>query len=726
MPARRLSATFALLLAAELATAQTGPQLVTVFPPGAKAGTPVEVTVTGVGLDGDEKLVFGDKSLTAERVGTATVDPKAPKGGMATSSVKFKVAAKEAGNYDVRVACKAGVSNPRTFSVGTLPEANEAEPNNDVGQAQKIELDTTVNGTISAPTDVDYVTFRAKAGQNVVVSCLSTGIDSKLSADLLVATPDGRRIAENRGYRGGDAVLDFKAPADGEYLVRVSQFAYSTGGADHFYRLTVSTAPWVDAVWPPFREADKTVFGRNLKDGKPEPRFTRPDGRPFDAAAVKAAPDKSPAGSDPLRPVGAVPPAAGALDAAAVDYPAAQLLLTSPGARFADADDNDTPEKAQAVKAPCDVAGRIDRKNDRDWYAFDAKKGEVWTVEVFADRIGSQIDAFFTLTDEKGKVIVEADDGPPPLSPNQFYTTSDDPARYRFVVPADGKYRVMVSGRDAGVQYGVREQYVLRIAEEKPDFRLAVMPLTPHLPDATALAKGGAAMLAVFAFRTDGFDAPIRIEVGSLPPGVTCPPQVIGPGQTRGVLVLAADKDAADWEGFVRVTGTADKLKRDARPFSVVWAPVGAQANQPPPNAPMLTRMDRGPGPAVAVRGAALFSLTPTETEFQAKAGGKIEVTLKVTRDDKFKDGIQVVNAMAPTGGGGKGAAPLATIPADKTEMKVTVDVPANLPPGTHSIVLRGQSAAPPPKGNQPRPVPTYPAVPITVVVEGKEAPKKK
>ena len=173
---------------------------------------------------------------------------------------------------------------------------------------------------------------------------------------------------------------------------------------------------------------------------------------------------------------------------------------------------NNTADTAQAVKLPCDIAGRIAKKNDRHWYTFDAKKGEVWTLEVFADRLGSPIDAFFQLTDDKGKLIVELDDGPDSLSPNQFYTKSDDPARYRFAVPADGKYRVMVSSRDAGIQYGVREQYVLRIAKENPDFRLAVMPLTPHLPDAGTVAKGGAVLFSVFVFRMDGFNDPIALS----------------------------------------------------------------------------------------------------------------------------------------------------------------------------------------------------------------------
>src|SRR4029078_8825453 len=62
---------------------------------------------------------------------------------------------------------------------------------------------------------------------------------------------------------------------------------------------------------------------------------------------------------------------------------------------------NSTADTAQALKLPCDVAGRIAQKNDRHWYSFRAKKGEVWRLEVVADRIGSPIDAYFQLTDEK-------------------------------------------------------------------------------------------------------------------------------------------------------------------------------------------------------------------------------------------------------------------------------------------------------------------------------------
>src|SRR5262249_24328659 len=131
----------------------------------------------------------------------------APKmaGQQPTNAVKFKVTVEQDARHlfsDVRVLSKGGLSNPRTFVVGNLAEVNEAEPNNDVPQAQKIELNTTVNGVISAPTDVDYVRFAAKKGVNVVVYCLTTTIDSKLQADLVVIGPDGKQLAANRGYRG--------------------------------------------------------------------------------------------------------------------------------------------------------------------------------------------------------------------------------------------------------------------------------------------------------------------------------------------------------------------------------------------------------------------------------------------------------------------------------------------------------------------------------------------
>lgn len=688
---RFLAASLILLSAVGGALAQPSPpQLLTVFPVGAKAGETAEVTLSGHGFDGSEKLLFSAKGFKAEPVGTAT----AIKGqqGQPTSSAKFKVTVpKDAtGTHDVRVVGKNGLSNPRAFVVSNVTDVLETEPNNDVPQAQKIELDTTVNGVISAPTDVDYVSFKAKSGEQVAVYCLASSIDSRLQADLMICTPEGKQLASGRGFRGGDALAYFTPPADGEYVVRLSQFAYTTGGYDHFYRLGVTTKDCAEAVFPTALESKNAPLGS----------WT-------------------------------VPPTAAMVDLLELSSafgPLANPFLASVHPRVHDKEKNLTAADAQEVKPPCDIMGGIRKKNERHWYKFDAKKGQVWTLEVFAERIGSPVDAYFKITDASGKVIAELDDGPDTLSPNQFYTKGDDPARYRFAAPADGTYKVMVSTREAGVQFGVRDQYVLRIAPEKPDFRVAVMPLSPHIPDAGTLAKGGAACFAVFVFRSDGFNDAIELSATDLPKGVTCPKQWISPGQTRGTLVLACDKDAPEWEGFVTITATAGELKHTLRPFTVTWPAVGVQPGQVP-NTPMITRMDRGPGLALAVRGEAPFTLTPAETSVTAKPGGKVDVTLKVSRKDTFKDPLTIISAtpsFGPRPQGNLPFPPVGTAQPNSTELKLSLDVPAALPPGTHTLVLRAVSANVPklPNNAPLRVQPTFAVVPITVKIEG--APGKK
>jgi hypothetical protein len=737
MYAHRLVPLVAVLVLGGIASGQTGPQLLTVFPNGAKTGDSVEVTFTGNGFDGDEKLLFSAKGFKFELLGAgaAAVDPKGKQPGMRaqpSTAVKFKITVPKdvpLGTHDVRVVSKSGLSNPRAFVVGDLAEVNELEPNNDIGQAQKIALNTTVNGVISTPIDVDYVTFTALAGQNIVVSCLTSSIDSKLTADLLVSTSDGRTLATNHGYRNGDAVLDFKAPADGDYFVRVAQFAYTTGGPDHFYRLSVTTGPWVDVIFPPVANGSHTVFGRNMPGAGIDTIFKRPDGRPFE---VLTKPIVNRSGSTfGLNTSGVVSPSSGNLDGYDdPEHPGGCLILDPQvGPCILDGDDNSTLDKAQLLKVPCDISGRIARKNDRHWYRFEAKKGDVWTMEVFAERIGSPMTPYFVVTDDKGKTIARVEDSPESLSPNQFYTKSDDPGRYRFIASADGTYRVMVSSVEAAFQSSVRDQYLLRIAPERPDFRLAVMPVATHLTDAGTLPRDGAVLFTVFAFRSDGFNEAITLKSENLPPGIFCPPQVIGVGKTRGSLVLVANSQAKDWDGFVYIYGSSGTMRREVRPFTVTWSALGLQPNQPPPNAPMITRMDRGPGLALAIRGDAPFSLTPVEKELKAKPGEKLEVTLKVTRSEKYKDGIQVYSAVpnfGPRQQGNNPPQPLTTITPDKNEVKVSIDVSQNLTSGTYSLVLRGQSTAPPPKSAIVRPVPTYPTVPVSIVIEGKEAIRKK
>ncbi len=94
---------------------------------------------------------------------------------------------------------------------------------------------------------------------------------------------------------GTDAVLDATLAEDGDYYVRLRQFTYTLGGPEYFYRLTVSTGPWIDAVFPPVVEPGKTskvtLYGRNLPGGKLDRRGDAGSGLVAPPVEVTAAAD---------------------------------------------------------------------------------------------------------------------------------------------------------------------------------------------------------------------------------------------------------------------------------------------------------------------------------------------------------------------------------------------------------------------------------------------------
>lgn len=655
------------------------PRLLVVMPTGAKAGNSCEVTVSGTDLDDAEGLYFSQPGIKAELIDTTRPDAKK------VSTARFKVVVPpEAalGTHDVRVTSKWGVSNPRAFTIGDLDETIEKEPNSDVEEAQRVSVNATVSGLISTPTDVDYFVFKGEKGQRVVVSCLASSIDSKLPAALQLYGPNGTLLGFNRDYRGADAVLDAALPDNGDYHVRVFSFTYTQGGPEYFYRLSVSTGPWLDAVFPPVvapgQETSVTLQGRNLPGGK-------------DTLTVSV---KAPAAGTGLAFRGHIAPAAAALDGfeyrlktdAGVSNP---FLLTFAQAPVVlDNEKNDTPELAQEITLPCELAGRIEKKRDRDWYAFRAAKGDVYSVEAFGERLGSPLNLTWSLRDAGGKVLFEPPDNNETLTPAQFVTRTEDPARYRFVAPADGTYHLVVTSKESFVQAGPRQMYRVRLVAERPDFQLIVMPPAATSPDAVTVGRGGWAAYTVHVWRLDGFAGEVALAAEDLPAGVKCPPQTIAAGAKSAVLVVGADADAPVWTGALRVTGTATingaKVVRDVRPATITWP---TQAN-----VPAIARLDQGL--VLAVREPGPFGLTVTPEPDEVKPGDKVKLTVKADRHWPDANGAIQLSAVSVPAGMTL-PTQLGSVAAGKAETTLTLDVKGTVPPGTYPVVLRGQSTVP-------------------------------
>jgi hypothetical protein len=708
------------------------PRLFLVLPSGGQAGTTFEVVVSGQDLDQVEGLVFSLPGVSAESLGPTTpptIDPKAkqPKGPLANAH-KFRVsvpAGAALGTHDVRVVTAKGVSNPRAFVVGDLKEYVEQEPNNNVDQMQRISLNCTVSGVIASPVDVDYYVFAGKKGQRVVVSCQTTSIDSRLPATIELYGSGGSYLGFNRNYYQNDALLDAVLPEDGDYYVRVGSFAYTLGGPDYFYRLSISTAPWIDAVFPPVVEPGTktrlTVYGRNLPGGQLDPSATI-DGRVLEKINVTVDVPRDAKLVRGLDIHDFVPPTAAGLDGFAyrikndTGWSNAALLTYAQAPVVLDQGDHSEPEKAQPLTLPCEVAGRIEKKGDRDWYRFTAKKGEVWSIEVYGDRLGSPVDMYFVLRSADGKVLKEDDDNPEILNP-QFFTQTTDPPRYRFVVPADGTYQLLVSSRFSFIQAGPRHNYRVRITPERPDFHVVVMPPPTGQTDAPVIAQGGHQPLSVYVVRQDGFSSPITITGADLPAGIRVAPQVVQPAQKNAMIVVSAAPDAQPWAGPIKLLATATvngkPLVREVRSASVSW-PVQAG------NQPALSRLDRSL--VVAVRERGPFSLTAQVDKVTVHQGEKVDIPLKLERHAKdFGAAVQVVPLNLPTQGQPQ---PVLLAPGKDT---VTMSYPTgagggSLQPGTYTLVFRAQAGVPgmagPKKGNVSV---VAASPPVTVVVIPKE-----
>jgi hypothetical protein len=722
------------------------PLLTIVMPNGGKAGSTAEVTVTGLQLDEPQGLLFSEPGFKAQlvTVPTAEKDTKKPDGQrgnqaqrrgnpnnsqVMTHKYKVSIPQKAAlGIHDVRIVTKAGVSNPRAFVVGDLAEVLEQEPNNDVPQAQRVELNTTVSGTISSATDVDYFVFSGKKGQRVVISCLASSIDSRLQPGLEIYDQAGKLLAFNKNYNGADALTDVTLPADGDYYVRVFEYTYTLGGPEYFYRLSVTTAPWIDAVFPPVVEPGKaarlTVHGRNLPGGELDPSAVI-EGRVLEKISVTVNVPSDPRALQQLAFNGYVAPNASGLDGfeyrlrndAGTSNP---FLLTYAKAPVVlDNENNDTPETAQEVTLPCEIAGRIEKKGDRDWYTFAAKKGDVYSIEVYGDRLGSPLDMYFVLRNPGARGgNVEMDDNPEIMNPVQFFTRTDDPPVYRFVAPEDGKYQLLVTSRDAAVQAGPRQLYRVRITPEQPDFRLVVMPQAQASPDACVLRQGSRQYFTVFVWRQDSWNDEINLSADGLPPGVTCPPQKVGPGLHEATLVVSATAEAKDWTGPITIKGTGvvngANVEREARGATITWPAIQQ-------NIPTISRLDHGL--VLAVRAAkALFTLTAGIDKVQAQPGERVTIPVKLQRlAPDFKLPVQLTVLNLPTQGprnrGNRNNLQM-TINPGKDDANVVVDLRPNVAPGTYSVVIRGEAQAQPNRGN--RPVPTslvQASEPITLTV---------
>jgi hypothetical protein len=151
--------------------------------------------------------------------------------------------------------------------IGAVSESTEAEPNNAIGAAQKVDLPVSINGTVEMANDVDNYAFEARAGQCLVFEILASALGSSLDSTLTLLDEKGVVVAGNEDFKkSADSLLSYTIAVTGKYMIRVSD-ALGAGSRRHFYRLTVGELPFRDRCFPAWRAQRRwrvTLSGFNL------------------------------------------------------------------------------------------------------------------------------------------------------------------------------------------------------------------------------------------------------------------------------------------------------------------------------------------------------------------------------------------------------------------------------------------------------------------------------
>jgi len=445
-----------------------------------------------------------------DKMENAIIRPASPSIGELVRVQITMAADASPGERELRLGTGMGVTNPLVFCVGQAPEVSKpaakvesafkqqvqqqyrdrfnAGPPKPPGPAT-ITLPVTVNGQI-LPGGVDRYKFQATKGQQLVavadtrklIPYISDAVPGWFQASLALYDSKGKEVEYADHFLfNQDPVLHYEVPADGEYVLAIHDSIYR-GREDFVYRITVGELPFITSIFPlGGRVGAKTniaLKGWNL----PVATLTE-SGQTKGRAVYPISVRKGEMLSNP------VPFSMDTLP---------EVMEKEP---------NNAIKKAQKIKIPMIVNGRIDRPDDLDVFRFEGHAGEEIVAEVFARRLDSPLDSTLKLTDAAGKVLAANDDFDDKAA---GLITHQADSRIQFKLPANGAYYLHLG--DSQHKGGADYAYRLHVTHPHPDFELRVTP-------ASISARSSAVPITVYAVRRDGFAGDIALSLKNAPPG---------------------------------------------------------------------------------------------------------------------------------------------------------------------------------------------------------------
>lgn len=411
------------------------PELSRVEPRGGKRGSEVEIRLYGKRLSDPQELLLYHKGLTVQSL-TAGKD---------SNSVKAVIAiAPDAplGEHPMRLRCKGGVSYMRTFWVGQFPTVMEARSedkkkdlNNTFQEPQKVDLNVTVQGVADREDD-DYYQVQCRKGQRLSVEVEAMRL-GRVMFDPYIAILDKNRfelaVNDDSPLLKRDCAASIIIPEDGPYTIVVRESSYEGNTASQ-YRMHIGTFPRPRSIFPPAAKPSEEVEFTFIGDAKGNlKKKIKVGNQPFNAF-VEDGGQSSPSGNS--------------VHVSSLNY----INETEPNENYKQACPTQSPPKA-----PIAFHGILSSNEDKDWFRFQAKKGEKLRFQVLARELRSPLDSVISIRKAKdNKYLVANDD----------QTAGIPDSRLDYEIPADGEYVLEV--RDQLKRGGADFVYRVEIQNRAP------------------------------------------------------------------------------------------------------------------------------------------------------------------------------------------------------------------------------------------------------------------
>lgn len=475
-------------------------------PLGAQVGAEVDVQINGYRLTDAKEILWYSPGIEVLEISKAE-DRK--------MQAKFRIAKDcRLGEHHFRVRTATGISQIRSFLVGPFPQVREQKEDNDeFAHAQKIELNSTIEGKIDNE-DIDYYAIEAKQGQRISAEVEGIRNNTELfDAYVAVHSDDGAIIAESddTALLRQDPALSVIAPKDGTYYIQVRETSYG-GGRYSYYRTHIGTFPRPLSVYPTGGKAGEKIKVKFMGD----------------AAGDFEQEIQLPANADETYAIAPV------VDG--VTAPSGNSFRVTTYGNLLEAEPNNVLTEATATteNLPLAFNGIIEKGGDIDCFKFPAKKGQRFHVRVHADAVDSSLDPVLNIyrADNNGRVTGNDDSG-------------GRDSYVRFDVPEDGDYIVRVNDhRDRG---GETFTYRVEFTNYEPTYSLSI----PHVSrrdsqsrQAMAVPRGNRFQARMTVRRENGLRGDVKFVIPDLPKGVKLISSVMPGNISTYPLVFEAEPDA--------------------------------------------------------------------------------------------------------------------------------------------------------------------------------------